>query len=83
MHQTLHQRKSLRNAVRRNTDLSRFEPQVMQARGTVTSLLQAGARVVAVHPQKVVLQRQESIATIDDRGRVTWKQARGARALPR
>jgi hypothetical protein len=75
MHQTFQQRRRLRAASKRHTDLSFFTPAVRVAHVKVESLLAAGARVLAVYPNKVVLRRQDSVATVDDWGRVTWAAA--------
>lgn len=86
MHQTFQQRRRLRAVCKRRTDLSFFIPAVRVAHTKVESLLAAGARVLAVYPNKVVLQRQDSVATVDDWGRVTWAAAQRAprsRNLPR
>jgi hypothetical protein len=81
MYQTLHQRKGLRHGNARRADLSRFTPMTQVARAKVDSLIAAGAQVLAVQPAKVVLRRQESVATVDDWGRVSWEHAKPFRPV--
>jgi len=65
---TLKQRRGLR----RPLDLDRFRPIDPQARARIDELVQRGAVVLNVSPQRVLLRRAAQLATVDAAGRVSW-----------
>ncbi len=65
---TLKQRRGLRRAI----DLNRFKPIHPVARARVDELVQRGALVLNVSPERVLLRRAAQLATVDAAGRVSW-----------
>jgi hypothetical protein len=60
-------------------DMRRFHPIVAAAAAKVSEFVAAGAVVTSVERDRVLLRRQESMATVDSCGRVTWSAALGRR----
>jgi len=60
-------------------ELARFEPDTPAAEAVVTALVRAGAHVVRVHRTHVELRRLDSVARVDQAGRVQWRAVERAR----
>lgn len=52
----------------------RFEPVAPAATFRIKELLQRGGSILSEHREFVDVQRQQSVARIDQQGRVEWRQ---------
>lgn len=56
-------------------ELKRFEPISAQAKQTIMDLVKRGGEVVTIKNDFVEIKRQQSIAKVDQQGRVEWRPA--------
>ena len=54
--------------------VSRFKPKVSSASTTIADLIKRGATVIKDSATLVELRRMQSIASVDDMGRVSWRE---------
>ena len=54
-------------------ELKRFEPISATAKQVIMDLVKRGGEVITVKRDYVEVQRQQSIAKIDQQGRVEWR----------
>jgi hypothetical protein len=54
-------------------ELKRFEPINIQAKQMITDLVKRGGEVITVRKDFVEIKRQQSVAKIDQHGRVEWR----------
>jgi hypothetical protein len=54
-------------------ELKRFEPINILAKQMITDLVKRGGEVITVRKDFVEIKRQQSVAKIDQHGRVEWR----------
>jgi hypothetical protein len=54
-------------------ELKRFEPINILAKQMITDLVKRGGEVITVKKDFVEIKRQQSVAKIDQHGRVEWR----------
>jgi hypothetical protein len=54
-------------------ELKHFEPINIQAKQMITDLVKRGGEVITVRKDFVEIKRQQSVAKIDQHGRVEWR----------